>query len=568
MEKLKTRFVPGNRPLNQHPTPQFCRSSYLNLNGTWDYGSAPLGKAIAYDRKILVPFSPESDLSGVGEILTPEMHASYRLVFDLPEGFNRGRYILHFGAVDEVAEVLLNGTTLCTHEGGNLPFQVEVTEPIRAKGNELIVNVQDSIGKTGLGYGKQKLDRGGIWYTPHSGIWQTVWLETVPEEFIRSVQITPHLENNTVTLRVNAPRDVEVTLLRGTFAFAYGKTANGSLTLNVPSPRLWTPEDPFLYDIQLKMGADEVKSYFAMRSFGQTVYGGKHVFALNGKPYFLCGLLDQGYYPDGLFTPPSDEAMINDIEVTKKMGFNMLRKHIKVEPDRWYYHCDRLGVIVIQDMVNGGDNLPMRNLVLPFVGIHLNDTKNYKKAGREDAGNRRRAENEMIQTVEWLYNHPSIAVYTVFNEGWGQFDSARITKSLAAIDSTRLYDSTSGWHDQGAGQFQSRHIYFKSLMNAKADGARILSLSECGGFGYAVEGHTTGSTFGYTVCPTTDKLLEKLTKLFAEANALIAKEGLSVLVYTQLTDVEDEVNGLMTYDRQEKLPASTLRALTGMLKFK
>ena len=566
MEKLTTRFAPGARPLNEHPAPQFRRSSYLNLNGTWEYGSAPLNEEIRYDRNILVPFSPESPLSGVEEILTPEMHASYRLRFTLPQGFNRGRYLLHFGAVDEYAEVVLNGKTVCTHEGGNLPFTAEVTHCIREGENELTVHVRDTIGAEGLGYGKQKLDRGGIWYTPHSGIWQTVWLETVPEEYIRDVQITPHLENNTVTVRVNAPRDVEVTLLRGTFAFGYGKTKNGSLTLNVPSPRLWSPEDPFLYDIRLTMGRDEVQSYFAMRSFGQTVYNGHPVFALNGKPYFLCGLLDQGYYPDGLFTPPSDEAMINDIETAKKMGFNMLRKHIKVEPDRWYYHCDRLGVIVIQDMVNGGDNLPLRNLVLPFVGVHLNDTKNYGKVGRADPANRRRAEAEMLQTVEALYNHPSIAVYTVFNEGWGQFDSTRITKALSMIDSTRLYDSTSGWHDQGEGHFQSRHIYFKPL-RAKAD-HRILSVSECGGFGYVVEGHTTGTTFGYTVCPTAEALTEKLTRLTAEAHRLIQKEGLSVLVYTQLTDVEDEVNGLLTYDRLEKLPAATVRALTGMLKFK
>ena len=566
MEILKTRFTPGPRPLNEHPTPQFRRSSYLNLNGTWEYGSAKNDQTIEYNRTILVPFSPEAPLSGVNEILTPDMHASYRLAFDLPDGFNRGQYVLHFGAVDEYAEVILNGEVVCTHEGGNLPFRANVTAQIKEKSNVLIVNVKDTLGATGLGYGKQKLDRGGIWYTPHSGIWQTVWLETVPEEYIRDVRITPNLQNNTVSLQVTAPQEVEVTLKRGTFEFAYGKTVNGRITLNVPSPRLWTPEDPFLYDVSLKMGKDQVESYFAMRSFGQTAYNGKTVFALNGKPYFLCGLLDQGYYPDGLFTPPSDEAMIFDIKTTKKMGFNMLRKHIKVEPDRWYYHCDRLGVIVIQDMVSGGDNLPMRNLVLPFVGIHLNDTKNYKKVGRDDPANRRRAEAEMMQTIELLYNHPSIAVYTVFNEGWGQFDSERITKSLEMVDSTRLYDSTSGWHDQGAGHFQSKHIYFKPL-RAKAD-HRILSVSECGGYGYVVEGHTTGTTFGYTVCPTTDKLLEKLTKLFAEASGLMVKEGLSVLVYTQLTDVEDEVNGLLTYDRLEKLPASSVRALTGMLKFK
>ena len=565
------RKVDRDCPLPEYPTPQFARDSYLCLNGEWDFyiDESPNNHSF-YPQKILVPFSVETPLSGIEHRVTAEQTLHYRRTFTLPEGFRKQRVLLHFEAVDQRCDVYLNGVRVVHHEGGYLPFTIDCLE-LRDGENELCVDVQDDVTSPAFPRGKQSPKSTGIWYEGTSGIWGSVWLESVPNQVIQSLRLTPDYDGRKIKVEAAfegkaESSDVEVSL-NGHLVAKGELDANLSCLLDVSSNfHPWSPEHPILYDLRIRINDDEVKSYFAMRKFSSLMHEGHRVFALNDKPYFLSGLLDQGYYPDGGLTPPTDEAMVNDIEFAKRMGFNMLRKHIKIEPMRWYYHCDRLGMIVIQDFINGGDPYKLRYIALaPFFSFHFKDTEKYARFGSQSEAWRKRFEEDMAPIVKRLYNSPCIAAWTLFNEGWGQFDSVRLTAKLRELDPTRLIDSTSGWHDQGAGDFCSKHIYFKKVrLDPSPD--RILFLSEFGGYVHAEEGH---SVKGKGVFYARKKdLTQSLVRLYEDEIVPCLADGLSATVLTQLTDVEQELNGLITYDRKVvKVDEKAMKAINEKLHF-
>ncbi|GIH64323.1 glycoside hydrolase family 2 protein [Microbispora siamensis] len=559
----------SDNPLPEYPRPQLVRDSYLNLNGRWEYAIRDYAPE-TYDGEILVPYSPEAPLSGVNRQLLPGETLWYRRRFDLPDDFADGRVILHFGAVDQTCRVWVNDDEVGGHTGGYLPFSFDVTDALRPSENVLVVAVRDDTGNGSRG--KQRLRRGGIWYTAQSGIWQTVWTERVPEVHVERLTLTPLLGDSCVEVTVHAPTgEAHVEISAGGEAVAR-VTVPAERPVRVPLPevRAWSPEDPFLYDVAVSLGADRVRSYFGMRSFsvGPDADGVPRLL-LNGRPYFHAGVLDQGYWPDGLYTPPSDEAMIHDIATMKRLGFTMLRKHIKIEPLRWYHHCDRLGMLVWQDMVNGGE--PYRPWVittpafLPFVRM---DDRRHRRFGRADAAGRTAFEAETRATIEHLRNVVSLAVWVPFNEGWGQFDAARIAAEVARLDPTRTVDHASGWHDQRAGDLRSLHVYFRRFRPPRPDG-RVLVLSEYGGYSLRVEGHVRGEKeFGYRRYRTADALGEAFARLHEEQIIPAVARGLSATVYTQVSDVEDEINGLLTYDRAVlKLPEDLVRSITERLRF-
>ena len=547
-------------PLPEYPRPQMVRDSYLNLNGLWSYAitKTPQRPAQA-DGTILVPFSPESELSGVGHTLQPDEYLWYLRTFRLPEGFNVGRVLLHFGAVDQTVTVWCNGVEVASHTGGYLPFTAELTNVLREE-NTLVLCVRDQTDTVPLARGKQKLKPGGIWYPPQSGIWQTVWLESVPKEYIRSLRLTPKPDESIVEVRVEGTGKCTLCLGKRRFGFPAGTTVR----VPVEDPVLWTPENPALYPFRIRMGEDEVYSYFAMRTctVERDEQGVMRLF-LNGRPYFHNGVLDQGYWSDGLYTPPSDEAMIYDIETAKKMGFNMLRKHMKVEPDRWYYHCDRLGMLVWQDMPSGGGKYHAPVITAPlFTGISLDDSR-YALFSRSSAAGRMQFMDELGGMVRALYNHPCIVLWVPFNEGWGQFDSRTATELIESIDKTRPIDPASGWHDQGFGAFRSLHVYFRRYKFKKDRLDRAVILTEFGGYTHRVLNHApAGRAFGYKNCKTREKFTTALRKLYWSQIQPAIADGLAAAVYTQLTDVETELNGLITYDRRvEKREPELVRSL-------
>jgi beta-galactosidase/beta-glucuronidase len=555
-------------PLPEYPRPQMTRPNWVNLNGMWDYAIQPKENSAPqkFDGKILVPYAVESLLSGVQKPLLPEQRLWYRRSFTAPAHKETDRVLLHFGAVDYECHVWVNEKEIGGHRGGYLPFTFDITEVLLDGENELIVSVWDPT-DTGLQQrGKQVLNPKGIWYTPISGIWQTVWLEVVPEISIASLKLTPDLDSESLT--------VEVTLLgaaEGVHVVAetshseekivsVGEQAQGAVRIAIPNPRVWSPSDPYLYDLRVQLTRDgqvldEVGSYFAMRKFGLMKDAqGNLRFALNNKPLFLYGPLDQGYFPDGLYTPPSEEAMLFDIEYTKQIGCNMIRKHIKVEPLRWYYHCDRLGMIVWQDMPNGGliDGEVIAPLALLF-GFHRNDTRRLHRFGRAEKYNRVEYRAELQGMVDHLYNTTCIAVWVPFNESWGQFYSVNAADWVKAYDQTRLVDHASGWFDQGGGDFQSKHVYFKKLKRPKPD-HRAFVVSEFGGYSLKIQDHVwdADKKFGYRHYASSSELTNAyLALLENELKPLIAK-GLTSAVYTQTTDVEIEINGYLTYDRMVK----------------
>ena len=573
---LSTQGKKYNReaPLTEYPTPQFERDSYFSLNGVWDFSLDQNPKNHdSYPYEIVVPFAVESELSGVEQRVKPGDIMHYRKEFEVPEGFVKSRVLIHFEAVDQVCDVYLNGVLIAHHEGGYLPFTADCME-LRPGKNELLVDVTDDTSSPLFPRGKQSLKPKGIWYTATSGIWGSVWLESVPNQVIQSLRIDPLFDEKKV--RVKVQFEGKVVTSKVTAFYKGREVASGSLdasaevTLSlIGNFKEWSPENPQLYDLAVEVNSDRIKSYFAMRKFSKVMHNGHLVFGLNNKPYFLTGVLDQGYYSDGGLTPPTDEAMIQDLQMLKDMGFNMVRKHIKIEPMRWYHHCDRLGLIVIQDFVNLGD--PVRFFLFalaPFFKLKIDDTQQQKLLGVGNLAARERFESEMKGALARLYNVPSIAVWTIFNEGWGQFDSVRITSSLRLADSSRLIDSASGWFDQGAGDFDSRHIYMRKI-NVEGDGQRILSLSECGAYSLAIEGHCAAKngTF-YKRFHSQEKLWKAISSLY-EKEILPAKDhGLSVVVYTQLSDVEGEINGLVTYDRRlRKVDAAKMRRLNEKLFF-
>ena len=565
-----------DHPLPEYPRPQLRRESYLNLNGRWQYAIRPAGQAPdRFDGEIIVPLSPESLLSGVGRTVKAGDELWYQRTVTPEPGFVQGKVLLHFGAVDQECRVLFNGELVGEHKGGYLPFVCDVTDVMTEGENILTVAVRDHTSAGNHAYGKQSLTPGGIWYTPQSGIWQTVWMESVAENYVKNLKITPLYDEKKVRIAIDAEKTEGANVVirkEGVCIAEEWADEKGEVTCLILDEhfRPWSPDDPFLYDVEVTLsGGDRVESYFGMRKFGTTEVEGKKVLALNGKPIFMSGVLDQGYWSDGLYTPPADEAMIFDIQTMKDCGFNMLRKHIKIEPMRWYYHCDRLGMIVWQDMVSGGSRLdPMIIQVLPFIGINLKDSR-YRVFGREEEASRDQFVQDLYDTVELLYNTPSLAVWVPFNEGWGQFDSLQVTQILWELDETRLVDHASGWHDQGGGDFKSRHIYFRPV-KMRHDGSRVLALTEFGGYSLPVQGHCSAEKeFGYRIYKTEAEWMDAYAKLFEnEVIPCREKQQLSALVYTQVSDVEEEVNGLLTYDRKVlKGDVSRFRALNRRLRF-
>lgn len=593
---LRTAWVPAEpTPLPEYPRPQMTRPAWFNLNGWWEYAilekeqTAPL----EYTGEIRVPYPVESLLSGVQRPLLPEQRLWYRRTFSDPrlgettlraEFAPPGRVLLHFGAVDYQCQVWVNETLVGEHRGGYLPFSLDITRALHGENNELRVAVWDPSDRGMQQHGKQVLKPQGIWYTAVSGIWQTVWLEVVPEISIESLKLTPHLPEETLGVEVRlcgapgvAGLEVEVEAFQNMLqpgemgnpliGIARGKYGE-PLKLLIPQPRVWSPADPHLYGLRVRLRwngdpLDEVESYFAMRQFGLLKDAAGHLrFALNGEPLFLYGPLDQGYFPDGLYTPPSDEGLLFDIEYTQKIGCNLIRKHIKVEPLRWYYHCDRLGMIVWQDMPNGGkiDGALLAFLSLS-IGWRRDDTHNLKRFGREEAENRAEFRRELQEMVDHLYNAPCIAIWAPFNESWGQFQARETGEWLKAYDPTRLVDHVSGWFDQGGGDFQSRHIYFKKLPRPRPD-ERAYVISEFGGYSLKIPGHVWDEQkkFGYRFYDTPQALTEAYFRLLAEEVQPLIGLGLTAAVYTETTDVEIEINGFLTYDRQvEKMDAEKLR---------
>lgn len=565
-------------PLPEYPRPQMRRDRYQILNGIWAYAFTGEDESPdTWDGPILVPFSPETALSGVGRTLQPGCFLHYRRTFTAHSPAPGYRLLLHFGAVDQRCHVRVNGKEAGSHEGGFTAFSMDVTELIREGENTLEVICRDATDTSWQGRGKQKLEPGGMFYHAQSGIWKTVWTEWVPAVYISSLTFLPRFAEKKEEICVRAAggegMEVEVTVTGPGGAKAGTVFREGEkVLLDLPGFRPWSPEDPFLYRAEIRMGEDCVKSYFALRSFeSRRDSRGILRFFLNGRPCYMNGLLDQGYWPESLLTPPSDRALSYDVKALKSLGFNMIRKHIKVESARWYYHCDRLGMLVWQDMINGGTSYDMNFVtylptVFPWVQRHTGD---YPRArlSRTDEEGREAYMKELDETMEELKNAVCLCVWVPFNEGWGQFDAARVTDYVRRKDPSRLIDQASGWFDQGGGDFYSVHNYFRRLKAEPRD--RIYGLTEFGGITLNVPGHSTigdQKVYGYKHFKT-EKALEKGYEKMIRTEILPnIKKGLSASVLTQTSDVEGEVNGLLTWDREVlKIPAGTIRKLNRLI---
>ncbi|MBQ8879834.1 MAG: glycoside hydrolase family 2 [Clostridia bacterium] len=535
MERLE-----GSIPWTDYPRPSMVRDSYLSLNGKWDFATEAEGNAPDFNEKILVPFPPESLLSGIERSIPSGTVIYYRRSFTLPEGFVRDRVLLHFGAVDTLCCVYVNGAKAICHEGGYLPFYADITELLKQGENVVEVHVRDDLDKK-YPYGKQKRDRGGMWYTPVSGIWQSVWLESVCTGRIEKILTTPTLHSVKVKV-VGGNGSYRLTLDDGKVY----EWSGDSTEIEIDEPKLWTPDSPTLYHYTLESGNDKVRSYFALRNVGTAVKDGIPRLTLNGEPYLFVGPLDQGYFPDGIFLPPTSEGYADDILNMKAMGFNMLRKHIKVEPEIFYYLCDKLGIAVFQDMVNNSGYSFLIDTALPTLGLkrlcdkHRHRNKESRRIFLEHA----RA------TVEHLYSFPSVVYYTIFNEGWGQFCADNAYEKFKAWDPTRIIDSTSGWFTAKKSDVDSRHVYFKKIKLGRRTEKPIV-ISEFGGYAYRMPCHVYGDRYyGYKLFQSEGELEDAVISLFADEIAPLIPLGISGLVYTQLSDVEDETNGLITYDRR------------------
>ena len=541
-------------PWQVYPRPQMRRDSYLNLNGGWDF-------TVNYEPRgqIRLPFCPESKLSGFGKHFEEGSILGYGRSFTLPEGFRRGRVILHIGAADQRTDVFLNGKPVGTHKGGYEAFSLDITDALE-QDNRLQVCCVDDLEDPTYPYGKQTMNRGGMWYTPVSGIWQTVWLESVPENYIHKLNI----ENRGYSVKISTePKmDGQVTVHGlGTFPLV-----DGSVTITPENPNLWTPENPYLYEFTVETEEDKVESYFAIRSLEIKKVGQYPRLCLNGKPYFFHGLLDQGYWPDGIFTPAKAECYAEEILAMKRLGFNTLRKHIKVEPEEFYYQCDKLGMIVFQDMVNNGEYQYFRDTVLPTIARF---SQSMPDCGlNTDPTTQKRFLEGMEATVKQLKNHPCICYWTIFNEGWGQFDSDRVYEIFRKLDDTRFIDATSGWFRRKKTDVDSRHVYFRKV-KLKGNGKKPLVLSEFGGKTYQCENHVFNpdKAYGYGGCKTLEELAAAMEKLYLEEVLPCVKNGLCAAIYTQVSDVEDEINGILSYDRQVcKLTPETMLPIAEALE--
>ncbi len=568
-----------NHPLPEYPRPLLRRDSFENLNGVWQYA---ITKAAKYPEKwdgvIIIPYSPETRASGVGRTLNPGEWLHYHRMFQPPAG-EGGRVLLHFGAVDHACAVEVNGHLVGGHRGGYWSFSFDITDFLSNTGrNSLWVAVKDPTETGTQARGKQTLRPGGMFYPAQSGIWQTVWMERVPENHITSLDIQPDYDTRQVTVKIRTAKPGGMEAVWGVVRAGGACIAEefnadsvdpdgcgGSMSFLVRDEYFhpWSPDSPFLYDLTIQVGKDLVHSYFAMRKWScEADEKGIMRFCLNGKPILLNGLLDQGYWPDGLYTPPSDSAVLHELERVKELGFNLLRKHAKIEPQRWYYYCDKLGIIVWQDIVNGGAPYHLwyvtylTNIFQPILR-HTPDGKPlWGLLSRKTEASREEYYRELEATVEALRCHPCVGCWVPFNEGWGQFDAAAATGKLLALDPSRLVDEASGWFDQKGGDVDSRHNYFYPLR--VKPGVRTVALSEYGGIAWPMPGHEpTNKTYGYGVAKDRRDLTGKYRKLQMETVLPQLKNGLSALVYTQLTDVEDEVNGLFTYDRAELKPDPT-----------
>ena len=592
MKQLYTRWgknLDRDHVLEEYPRPLLMREDYQILNGWWDYAfTIDYKQPQQYEGRILVPFSPETALSGVGRQLKPDEYLWYRRNLDLP-GWDRekgqNRILLHFGAVDQSCEVRINGHKVKRHTGGYLPFEVDISRYAQESANELIVAVKDLSDTSYHSKGKQKLNAGGMFYTAQSGIWQTVWLEKVPETYIKEIKTVPDIEKKIIRIKVsssystdkknvdklsrNLPIEIKIRKpglypdpvvkpsqisTEDMLETAVQAVSDKWIEIPIESISLWNCETPYLYYFEVKLGDDRAISYFAMRKFSleTKVHEEFLRICLNGEVQFQNGVLDQGYWPESLYTPPSDAAMIFDIQEMKKTGFNMVRKHLKIEPQRWYYHCDRLGIVVWQDMVNGGSYykhwfVTYGATLLSWLRIPMRDV--YPRLlSREAKAGRLEFIREMKETIRLLGNHPSIAAWVIFNEGWGQFQTEDMTRIVRRLDPNRLIDQASGWFDQGGGDFSSLHNYFFKLF-IRPERERASVLSEFGGYSYREPGHCAKEKlYGYGICKNKKDLEKRFLERWSGVRNLIP-QGLSASIYTQWTDVEEEVNGVFTYDR-------------------
>lgn len=558
---MKTRWTDKVDPKKvwpEYPRPQMTRNNWVNLNGYWEYAIKDKneGKPQAFEGRILVPFAVESDLSQVKRMVGDANYLWYKRSFKAPKLASKERLLLHFGAVDWQSTIYINGKEVGTHKGGYDPFTFDITKFVEKGEQELVVRVWDPTDNGTQARGKQVADPKGIWYTPVTGIWQTVWLETVPGDYIKGIKATPDIDERKAKVDLQFPAlSAGASIL--VKAFANGeevsskeipvgaKSEEALVELTIPEPVLWSPDNPFLYDLQVSLKdtkgnvLDEVESYFGMRkvSLGKDANGYTRIM-LNDEPLFQWGLLDQGWWPDGLYTAPTEEAMLYDIEVTRDLGFNMIRKHVKVEPARFYYHCDKMGVLVWQDMPNGNY----------FRDLRIQAWE--KQDAERPLESAIQFEREMKAMIDNFYSFPSIVVWVPFNEGWGQYDTKRVAKWVKEYDPTRLVDAPSGWTDRGVGDMIDVHLYPGPGMELSEEN-RASVLGEFGGLGWPVPGHLwwDKKNWGYLTYQDQETFQNEFRTTIKELEGLISW-GLSGAIYTQTTDVEGEVNGLLTYDRE------------------
>ena len=551
-----------NKPLSEYPRPQLKRDSYICLNGYWEYAIRTIESIPdVFDGQILVPYSPEVEKSGVNKVVGPSDYLFYRLNYEIPQDFIKDKVILHFGAVDQIAELFINGKFVLKHVGGFLPFSCDIKPYLKCNKVEIVLCVQDTTNSSYHSSGKQALNPGGIWYKPQSGIYMPVWMESVKEGFIEKIKITPDIDKKVVNLRFISSEKTAKLELNGRILEV---KANFDNIVEIPDMKLWSPENPYLYEFKLSNEVDKISSYFAMRKISLIANEkGMKIIALNNEPYFMKGVLDQGYYHDGLLTPNSDDDYINDINLIKSLGFNVSRKHIKIESLRWYYHCDRLGLLVWQDFVNGCTKYDFwLNQVPLFVRYKISDKK-YKKFFREDEEGRKEAYQEFLDTIDLLYNSPCIVLWTIFNEAWGQFDAKEIYEKLKVVDPTRLYDHASGWHDQGSSDVKSMHIYkWKVKVPSKRKiKNRAYVCSECGAYilDKRLKEAKKKEGFIYLLFNNKEDFQNEYVRFVTKEIIPAKRAGMSAFIYTQLSDVEEEMNGFVSYDRKEiKVDISTI----------
>ena len=557
------------QPLSEYPRPQFVRDSYICLNGYWEYAIRKEENIPdCFDGQILVPYSPEVEKSGVNKTVMPDDYLFYRLKTTVSSNFIKDKVFLHFGAVDQIAEVFINGQFAIKHIGGFLPFNVDIKPFLKDENLEIVLRVKDTTNTSYHSSGKQSLKPEGIWYKAQSGIYMPVWMESVNKGYIESLKITPNIDENNVTVRFKS--EIKEAKLKLNYK-VYDVEADKDNVIEIENPKLWSPESPSLYEFKIYNEVDEVSSYFAMRKISLIRNkDNRLVIALNNQEYFMKGVLDQGYYQDGLLTPNSDEDYINDINLIKSLGFNVSRKHIKIESLRWYYHCDRLGLLVWQDFVNGCTKYNFwLNQVPLFVRYKISDKK-HKAFFRENEEGRKEAYQEFLDTIDLLYNSPCIVLWTIFNEAWGQFDAKEIYEKLKLIDSTRLYDHASGWHDQGSGDFKSMHIYkWKVKVPSKRKiGERAFICSECGAYilDRRLKEAKKKEGFIYLLFNNKEDFQKEYERFIKEEIIPAKNNGMSAFIYTQISDVEEEMNGFISYDRKEiKVDIDKIKAINDLI---